>query len=147
MNDPTDVAALVRRLETVERELSRLKDVQAVRTLQFQYGYYMDKGLYDEVVDLFAAEGELYFMGGIFRGRAGLRRLYCGRLRETFTGGHNGRSSACFATTCNSRTSSPSRPTDCRPADAFARCSRAGVTRPSRTSVRACRSSGGGGSL
>ncbi len=90
MTEPIDVAALAQRLETVERELSRLQDVQAVRTLQFQYGYYMDKGLYDEVVDLFAAQGELYFMGGIFRGREGLRRLYCGRLRETFTGGHNG---------------------------------------------------------
>jgi carotenoid cleavage dioxygenase len=61
-----------------------------VRTLQFKYGYYMDKGLYDEVVDLFAEQGELHFMGGIFRGRAGLRRLYCERLRGHFTGGHNG---------------------------------------------------------
>jgi hypothetical protein len=90
MIDPIDVSALMKRLETVERELGLLKDVQAVRRLQFQYGYYMDKGLYDEVVDLFATNGELYFMGGIFRGREGLRRLYCGRLREIFTGGHNG---------------------------------------------------------
>ncbi len=77
------VAELTRRLTVQE-------DVQAVRALQFKYGYYMDKGLYDEVVDLFAADGELHFMGGIFRGRAGLRRLYCDRLRGAFTHGNNG---------------------------------------------------------
>jgi hypothetical protein len=77
------VAALTRRMTVQE-------DVQAVRALQFKYGYYMDKGLYDEVVDLFAEDGALHFMGGIFRGRAGLRRLYCDRLRSSFTHGNNG---------------------------------------------------------
>ena len=85
-----DVAALAARLEQVEHELGILRDIQAVRTLQFKYGYYMDKGCYDEVVDLFASDGELHFMGGIFRGTAGLRRLYCDRLRANFTDGHNG---------------------------------------------------------
>jgi hypothetical protein len=90
MADTPDVAALLARLERVEHELGLMQDVQAVRTLQFKYGYFMDKGLYDEVVDLFARDGELHFMGGIFRGKAGLRRLYCDRLRNGFTGGHNG---------------------------------------------------------
>lgn len=92
-NDPgaaIDLADLVRRLALVEHELGVLHDVQAVRTLQFKYGYYMDKGCYDEVVDLFAHDGALHFMGGIFRGRAGLKRLYCDRLRANFTGGNNG---------------------------------------------------------
>ncbi len=83
-------ADLVARIEALEHELGMLKDIQAVRTLQFKYGYYMDKGCYDEVVDLFAEDGELHFMGGIFRGKAGLRRLYCDRLRNAFTDGHNG---------------------------------------------------------
>lgn len=83
-------ADLVARIEALEQELGVLKDIQAVRTLQFKYGYYMDKGCYDEVVDLFASDGELHFMGGVFRGRAGLRRLYCDRLRAAFTEGNNG---------------------------------------------------------
>lgn len=83
-------ADLIARIEALEQELGILKDIQAVRTLQFKYGYYMDKGCYDEVVDLFASNGELHFMGGIFRGRAGLRRLYCDRLRNAFTDGNNG---------------------------------------------------------
>lgn len=81
---------MVQRLEAVEHELGVLKDIQAVRTLQFKYGYYMDKGCYDEVVGLFAGNGCLHFMGGIFRGKAGLTRLYCDRLRTSFTDGNNG---------------------------------------------------------
>jgi hypothetical protein len=90
-NDPAiDVAALASRLAAVEHELGILQDIQAVRTLQFKYGYYMDKGCYDEVVGLFASDGCLHFMGGIFRGKAGLTRLYCDRLRTSFTNGNNG---------------------------------------------------------
>jgi hypothetical protein len=88
--DGVTIAELAGRLAAVERELSVLRDIQAVRTLQFKYGYYMDKGCYDEVVDLFAHDGALHFMGGIFRGKAGLRRLYCDRLRTNFTDGNNG---------------------------------------------------------
>jgi len=84
------LAALAKEMAELRHELGILQDIQAVRTLQFKYGYYMDKGLYDEVVDLFADQGELHFMGGIFRGRAGLTRLYCGRLRSGFTDGNNG---------------------------------------------------------
>jgi carotenoid cleavage dioxygenase len=80
------IARLEGQVETLTRELGRLHDIQAIRTLQHTYGYFMDKGLYDEVVDLFAEDGELHFMGGIFKGRAGVRRLYCGRLRPAFTG-------------------------------------------------------------
>jgi hypothetical protein len=88
MTDSND--AILARLEAVETELGLLKDQQAIRKLQFSYGYFMDKGQYDQVVDLFASDGELHFMGGIFRGRAGLTRLYCDRLRSGFTDGNNG---------------------------------------------------------
>ena len=84
------IAALEAQVATLAARVQQAEDVAAVRKLQFKYGYYMDKGLYDEVVDLFAADGELHFMGGIFRGREGLTRLYCGRLRTAFTHGNNG---------------------------------------------------------
>ena len=72
------IAELEARLDTLSRELGLLQDEKAIRRLQHTYGYFMDKGLYDEVVDLFAEDGELRFMGGIFKGKAGVRRLYCG---------------------------------------------------------------------
>jgi hypothetical protein len=83
MNDTSE-------LESLRNELGMLRDAAAIRNLQHSYGYFMDKGLYQEVVDLFTDDGELHFMGGIFIGKAGLERLYCGRLREGFTHGING---------------------------------------------------------
>ena len=80
------IARLEATVEELTRHIGRLEDVNAIRKLQHTYGYFMDKGLYDEVVDLFAEDGDLRFMGGVFKGRAGLRRLYCERLRPAFTG-------------------------------------------------------------
>jgi len=90
MSDGEALRALSEEVAELRHRLGVMEDIQAVRTLQFKYGYYMDKGLYEEVVDLFAEDGVLHFMGGIFRGRAGLSRLYCGRLRTGFTDGNNG---------------------------------------------------------
>ena len=86
----TDLSTLARQVEQLANEVGLLNDVQAIRKLQHAYGYYLDKCLYDEVVDLFAPQGEVRFMGGVFKGKPGLRRLYCERFRRSFTGGHNG---------------------------------------------------------
>jgi SnoaL-like domain len=85
-----ELSALAARVEQLANEVGMLNDVHAIRKLQHAYGYYLDKCLYDEVVDLFAETGEVRFMGGTFKGKAGLRRLYCERFRKNFTGGHNG---------------------------------------------------------
>ena len=74
----TEVADLRREMADLKHELGVLQDVKAVRELQFKYGYYMDKCLFPAIVDLFADDAELYFMGGIYRGKAGARRLYGG---------------------------------------------------------------------
>jgi carotenoid cleavage dioxygenase len=74
----TELAELRRELAETRHELGVLQDIQAVRTLQFKYGYYMDKCLFPAIVDLFAEDAELRFMGGIYRGKAGARRLYGG---------------------------------------------------------------------
>jgi len=66
-------------------EVARLRDlvgmqddIHAVRTLQFKYGYYMDMTLFAEIVELFADDCEIRFMGGLYRGKDGARRLYGG---------------------------------------------------------------------
>jgi carotenoid cleavage dioxygenase len=82
--------ALEKKVEELSAQVGNLLDTQAVRDLQFKYGYYLDKCLYDEVVDLFTDDCEVHFIGGIFRGKESARRLYCGRFRKNFTGGHNG---------------------------------------------------------
>jgi hypothetical protein len=90
MSDADELTDLKNQISRLTHEVALYGDLQAVRKLQFAYGYYMDKCLYDEVVDLFSDTGEVRFMGGVFKGKAGLRRLYIERFRKNFTGGHNG---------------------------------------------------------
>jgi hypothetical protein len=82
--------ALLQRLESLEHELGILKDVNSIRKLQYTYGYFIDKSQYNEVVDLFADDGEVWFLGGIYKGKPGIRRLYIERFRKQFTDDHNG---------------------------------------------------------
>lgn len=72
------------------RRLGIMEDTLAVQNLQHAYGYYIDKCLYDEVVELFAEDGEVIFIGGRYLGKAGAARLYTGRFRQSFAGGKNG---------------------------------------------------------
>lgn len=82
--------AMRQRLDDLEHQLGVQQDINAVRRLQYAYGYFIDKSQYDEVVDLFAEDGEVWFLGGIYRSKAGVRRLYIERFRKTFTEDHNG---------------------------------------------------------
>jgi SnoaL-like domain len=84
------IKTMQKQMSELAREVRALKDVQEVRRLQFAYGYYIDKCLYDETVDLFADDSELYFLNGIYKGKAGVRRLYCDWFRNLFTKGYNG---------------------------------------------------------
>jgi len=78
------------RVAELEHQLGVQQDIHAIRRLQYAYGYFIDKSQYDEVVDLFAESGEVWFHGGIWRGKTGVRRLYIERFREHFTENHNG---------------------------------------------------------
>ena len=71
-------AGLEDRLAALEARVALGEDITAIRTLQFAYGYFMDKCMFDEIVDLFTDDAELHFMGGLFKGKAGARRLYGG---------------------------------------------------------------------
>jgi hypothetical protein len=87
----SDQAALKKQVADLSHQLGILQDVHAVRCLQHMYGYYLDKCLYREVVELYAENGAVYFNGGIYRGRdAGVRRLYVERFGKQFVGGKNG---------------------------------------------------------
>ncbi|MGH8218458.1 MAG: nuclear transport factor 2 family protein [Steroidobacteraceae bacterium] len=91
MSERGELETLQAEVQRLTREVGRLGDIESVRRVQFAYGYFMDKGLYQEVVDLFADDGEVRFMGGIFRGKdRGVKRLYIERFRSTFTRGRNG---------------------------------------------------------
>src|ERR671925_1813822 len=88
--ESTELGQLRRTFDELSRRLAVAEARDEVRALHHKYGYYLDKCLYDEVVDLFARDCEVMFVGGIYRGRAGAERLYLQRFRERFTRGHNG---------------------------------------------------------
>jgi hypothetical protein len=90
MTDATELAAMRQELDALKAEVTRLNDVNAVRKLQYTYGYFIDKSQYNECVDLFADDAEVWFLGGIYKGKAGVRRLYIERFQTQFTQGHNG---------------------------------------------------------
>jgi hypothetical protein len=90
MTDAERLKALEDKVEALTRHLAAVEDTHAVKCLHYKYGYYIDKCLYDEVVDLFSDTGEVRFLNGVYRGRAGVRRLYCNWFRSYFTKGYNG---------------------------------------------------------
>jgi hypothetical protein len=78
MDTAAEIAALRRQVEQLTHQLGVLEDIHAIRTLHFKYGYYMDKCLFEEIVELFCDDAEIRFMNGVYRGRAGARRMYGG---------------------------------------------------------------------
>ncbi len=61
----------------LQRRVQNLEDVQAIERLERAYGHYVDKNLWDQVVDLFADDGTVELdQRGIFVGKAGVRRLF-----------------------------------------------------------------------
>ena len=62
------------RLAAYRERVERLEDADAIETLQATYGYYFDKGLWDDAADLFAADGTFeYGQMGVYVGRERIR--------------------------------------------------------------------------
>jgi SnoaL-like domain len=62
-------------LEQLEHQIGKLNDEDAVRNLQHSYGYYVDRKMWDDVVDLFADDSAVDIHGqSTLRGRDGVRQ-------------------------------------------------------------------------
>ena len=81
-----DTTALVQRLDRLDARRQQLEDANAIRRLQAAYGYYLDRGLWDEAAALFAADGSIEMgLDGVYVGQARVRQyLYA------LGGGHAG---------------------------------------------------------
>jgi hypothetical protein len=90
MSDLDRIATLEATVAALTWRIQMQEDEQAVRKLQHLYGYMIDKCLYNETVDLFTEDCEVHFFGGIYKGKAGARRLYVDRFQANFTHGNNG---------------------------------------------------------
>src|SRR5690606_17920531 len=64
-----------------------LEDEQALRKLHQAFEQAMDKGAYDEVVEMFASDAQVVFNGGVFDNRSdGVGRLFRDRFRAGKSG-------------------------------------------------------------
>jgi len=62
------------RLAAYRERVERLEDQNAIENLQALYGYYFDKGLWNEVADLFSADGSFeYGQRGVYVGQERIR--------------------------------------------------------------------------
>lgn len=89
VQDSETAAGLREQIRVLTRRVDRLQATEDVRRLQNIYGYYMDRFLYDQVVPLMSGDCEIRFMGGIYRGTAGARRLFIENLGATFADRRN----------------------------------------------------------
>lgn len=68
------MAALLARIEQLEQRAQAAEDYRDLVNLQGAYGYYVDKGLWDQAADLFARDGTLEIAGrGVFVGQERVR--------------------------------------------------------------------------
>ncbi|MGI4878974.1 MAG: nuclear transport factor 2 family protein [Janthinobacterium lividum] len=86
----SDIDDLRAELAALTGRVGAIEDAAAIRRLHFAYGYYIDICMYDEVVELFARDGEAVFLSGIYRGHVGVARLYKTWFQQLFTGGRPG---------------------------------------------------------
>jgi hypothetical protein len=75
-------------VDRLSNRLGILEDEKAIRTLHQTYQTHLDNGMYEDVADLFAEDGEVVFNGGVFKGQKnGISRLY----RDCFSSGLTGK--------------------------------------------------------
>src|SRR5689334_23379137 len=78
------------RLAALEKKVTELEDINAIRRLQMAYGYYIDYNRPEETAALLAADGVVVFLSGEYVGPAGVMRLYGTWFQSLFTKGVRG---------------------------------------------------------
>ena len=63
------------RLAAIDHRADRVADYDQLKNLQQIYGYYVDKALWDDVVDLFAEDGSIELgFNGVYAGKAAMKK-------------------------------------------------------------------------
>lgn len=74
VEDTAQLQALAARVAALEHRKSLVEDANAIERLQAAYGYYTDRGLWDEAADLFADDGTIEIaLDGVYVGKARVR--------------------------------------------------------------------------
>jgi hypothetical protein len=80
------------RLARLEHDMGIVQDREQIEKLTRSFSYYGDKGLWDQVVDLFATDSRVEIAGrGVYYGKDGARRLFLNAIGAGKTGFAPGR--------------------------------------------------------
>lgn len=67
-------AELTAAVQSLEQRKTRMEDTNDIKRLQRAYGYYLDEELWDEMADLFAADGTIEIaLDGVYKGKKRVR--------------------------------------------------------------------------
>jgi hypothetical protein len=71
-------AELLKKIEVLEKEVQRLKDIDEIKNLQRAYGYYIENWMAQEIIDLFSdgPDVSLTLAAGTYLGKEGVRRYF-----------------------------------------------------------------------
>ena len=67
-------AALDARLDALDAQVTAAEDVSALKRLQREYGYYVDKGMWEDVADLYADDAVANYPAGTYIGKDSIRK-------------------------------------------------------------------------
>ena len=87
----TEVADMQPRLDRLEIAVVRAEDLRAIRKLQRAYGYYADRGLWEDLADLFTEDAVANYPSGGFDGKASIRAMFLQNLGQGRPGLADGR--------------------------------------------------------
>ncbi len=74
-------------MERLNNRVGILEDEKSVHALHRTYEALLDRGDYENLVELFSNDSEVIFNGGLYKGKeTGVRRLFCGLFRSGMTG-------------------------------------------------------------
>jgi hypothetical protein len=74
----TRIEALEKKVKAQEKQLTILKDIEAIKKLQKAYGYYVEHMMYQEIVDCFADSPDvrLNWLEGQWLGKEGVKKYF-----------------------------------------------------------------------
>ncbi|MDR2216107.1 MAG: nuclear transport factor 2 family protein [Nevskiaceae bacterium] len=78
-------------LDRLEIDVVRAEDISALKKLQRAYGYYADRGLWEDLADLFADDATANYPSGGFDGNASIRAMFVENLGQGKPGLAEGR--------------------------------------------------------
>ena len=79
------------KLDRLEIDMVRAEDVSSLKKLQRAYGYYADRGLWEDLADLFADDAVANYPSGGFDGNASIRAMFVQNLGQGKPGLAEGR--------------------------------------------------------